>query len=740
MGTFRNTFSGARFPRVPERTTAHNGRRNDSLAAYLSWLLVSTLILVSFSASASAQSLPTTPYVVTAVPLSTASKTQFFILGGFAFSMDKNGYLEPTPINQFIALDLTLPWNASQPVWTNIGPPRYQNQELVLLRQIPGSLVVSLDGKHINAFGGLGRVGPLNSTSFQYTFADKTWTLSPTKASTVPIGAFTAVQDPATGLAYVAQFGWDAWGRFTQDMYSFDIAKNNIAAVLMIPSSTPQGLSSTMINPECSVVYTAHRKSFLYLDTTLLTTPRPLVLTEYIPASDTWASLLIQGSGPSARTASCMASNEDGTKIVLFGGRLLHINASRPVFTNELWILDVTSMSWRRGPPAPEPRFGSACTIVNDTLINWGGFNGVATESLPILLFDLKTNTFVDQYKPTWPDTSTKTTSAVTSAGSTETATSTPTMSGNLDMNSDNKDSPNNQTTIIGGGAAGAVLLLSAAGAGFFFYRRKRTRRRRPLFQSREWSSTGDHDGDEALSSYEKRARYASFNSETIPMRAEFLEQERQKWRGSTTSQGYISQGGSPYDRMSVKKTASSIDPADAFKAGAAAALEASAISPRERELQLQILEAGFRERQSFIQAESQNARESALFRQSLNSSGVTRNSFGTGAPLAVAINPSPFKSSSQHQGQAPAHQGQAQAQYQGQRWSTPLSPVTSLPQQHQGDQHRQSMQLMHLQEQQLLQQQQQQQEQHLLHQLQVQQAQQGLASPPPPLNYNTRP
>ncbi|GJJ67973.1 hypothetical protein EMPS_00319 [Entomortierella parvispora] len=732
MGTFRNTFSGARFPRVPERTTAHNGRRNDSFAACLLWLLVSTLILVSFTTSASAQSLPTTPYVVTAGALSTASKTQFFILGGVVFSPEKNGN-QQSPIDQFITLDLTVPWNASQPVWTNIGPPRYQNQELFLANGNGGSLAVSFDGKHINAFGGFRDEGPTYPFSLQYTFADKTWIMSPAEASAIPNATFISVQDPATGLVYVAELNGNA--SVVQYMYSFDIPKNNIIAdASMIPVvSTPHGLSSTMINPGCSVVHSAYRKSFLYLGATQYQTPTPLVLTEYIPASGTWASLSVQEGGPSAKVYPCVASNEDGTKVVVFGGGLPTINSIDATYTNELWILDVPSMSWTQGPPAPEPRYGSACTIVNDTLINWGGFNGVPAESLPILLFDLKTNTFVDQYKPTWPDTSTKTTSAATSTSSTGTVTPTPTMSGNLDMSSDVKDSSNNQTAIIGGGAAGAVLLLSAAGAGFFFYRRKRTRTRRPAFQSREWSSTGDQDGDETLSSYEKRSRYNSLNSETIPMRAEFLEQERQKWRGSTTPQGYMSSGGSPYDRMSMEKTASSIDPADAFKAGAAAALEAIAISPRERELQLQILEAGFRERQSFIQAESQNERESALFRQSLNSSGVARNSFGTGAPLAVAINPSPFQSSSQYQGQAPA-------QYQGQQWSTPLSPATSLPQQLQGDQHRQSMQLMHLQEQQLLQQQQQQQEQHLLHQLQVQQAQQGLASPPPPLNYNTRP
>ncbi|GJJ67972.1 hypothetical protein EMPS_00318 [Entomortierella parvispora] len=736
MGTFGNTLSGARFPRVPERTTAHNGRRNDSFAACLLWLLVGTLILVSFSTSASAQSLPATPYVVTAAPLTTASKTQFFILGGVTVSMDKNGHPESTPINQFIALDLTVPWNATQPIWADIVPPRYLGHEILL---IDGLLAVSLDGKHINTFGGLTDAGPESPISLQYTFADKTWTMSPAETNFMSDPTFRAAQDPETGLVYVAELNGDA--NFTQYMYSFDIAKNNITDGWLIPVvSTPHGLSSTMINPLCSVVYSAYRKSFLYLGATQYQTPTPLVLTEYIPTSNAWASLSVQEGGPSAKVYPCVASNEDGTKVVVFGGGLPTINSIDATYTNELWILDVPSMSWTQGPPAPEPRYGSACTIVNDTLINWGGFNGVPAESLPILLFDLKTNTFVDQYKPTWPDTSTKTTSAATSTSSTGTVTPTPTMSGNLDMSSDVKDSSNNQTAIIGGGAAGAVLLLSAAGAGFFFYRRKRTRTRRPAFQSREWSSTGDQDGDETLSSYEKRSRYNSLNSETIPMRAEFLEQERQKWRGSTTPQGYMSSGGSPYDRMSMEKTASSIDPADAFKAGAAAALEAIAISPRERELQLQILEAGFRERQSFIQAESQNERESALFRQSLNSSGVARNSFGTGAPLAVAINPSSFQSSSQYQGQAPAHQGQAQAQYQGQRWSIPLSPATSLPQQHQGDQHRQSMQLMHLQEQQLLQQQQRQQEQHLLQQLQVQQAQHGLVSPPPPLNYNTRP
>ncbi|GJJ67971.1 hypothetical protein EMPS_00317 [Entomortierella parvispora] len=634
------------------------------------------LMISSFDVLVTAQSPPATNlYVTTFGALSVTSKTQFFILGGAKIVVPDGAsrVTAATPINQFIALDLTAAWNVSQPAWTNIGPPRYLNEEINLYSFRGGSLTISLDGKYLNTFGGF--QDRSQTLGFQYTLAGQTWTMAASGPSSLLNTSYRAAQDRETGVVYLAEFqkGESA----VQHVYTYDIAKNNIVGVSTIP--TP------VTSPWYSAVYSAYRRSLLYLSVPVRAGSSALA--EFVPASNAWRTLV----------------TEDGTKVVVLGGRLYGPKGAGSMLS-DLWILDVPTMSWTQGPSAPQPRIGSACAIVNDTLINWGGSNGVDTNSPPILLFDLKTNTFVDQYKPTWPDTSTKTTNAATSASSAGTGTSTPAMNGNLDMNSDIKDGSHNQLAIIGGGAAGAILLLSAVAAGFCFY-----------CQSRAWSSMGDQDGDETLSSYEKRSRYNSLNSETIPMRAEFLEQERQKWRGSTTSQGYMSPGGSPYDQISMEKAASSIDPADAFRAGAAAALEAIAISPKERERQLQILEAGFRERQSFIQAESQNARESALFRQSLNSSGVARNSFGTGAPLAVAINPSPFQSSSQYQGQAPAHQCQAPAEYQGQQWSTPLSPVTSPPQQHQGDQHRQSMQLMHLQEQHFLQKQQFQQEQYLL-------------------------
>ncbi|GJJ67969.1 hypothetical protein EMPS_00315 [Entomortierella parvispora] len=406
--------------------------------------------------------------------------------------------------------------------------------------------------------------------------------------------------------------------------------------------------------------------------------------------------------------------DEDGTKIVVFGGELETANTTDFLPTSELWFLDVPTMTWTQGPSALQPRSKGSCTIVNNMLINWGGLVGKNTVAYPVILFDLKTNTFVNEYRPTWSNTSTATTGinpAASSATGSRSGTSAPNASETPDPNSSNKDSFHIEAAVVGVGAAGAAMLLIAIGAGLIFYRRKQAQRRKPIFQG--WSSTGD-SRDFSLG-----FKYTGLDSEAIPMRAEFLEQERQKWRGSAASQPFMSRGGNSDEWMQMVKAAMSIDPANAFKAGVAVALEASALSPRERELQLQILEVSFRERQRGIQTDIQNVQDSALFPQSLNPSDLAWNSFGIVAPSDVPPTPSSF---------------QQPSQCQGQQWSSPVSPL-ALPQRDQQEElYRQSVQLLHLQQQQLHQQLQ------LLQKLQVHPDQQGPVSSPPPLNYSTQP
>jgi len=62
---------------------------------------------------------------------------------------------------------------------------------------------------------------------------------------------------------------------------------------------------------------------------------------------------------------------EDGSKLVVFGGRAF----VGPVWklTNELFVLDLNTLTWSKGQSFSTTRTFSACTIVGSTFISWGG-------------------------------------------------------------------------------------------------------------------------------------------------------------------------------------------------------------------------------------------------------------------------------------------------------------------------------------------------------------------------------
>ncbi|KAG9061051.1 hypothetical protein KI688_007680 [Linnemannia hyalina] len=84
---------------------------------------------------------------------------------------------------------------------------------------------------------------------------------------------------------------------------------------------------------------------------------------------------------------------------IMYGGRL-ESNA----FTSELFILTIATGTWAVGASSPLPRIYSACTIAGDQLIVWGGLVTL-TQMAPkeVMIYDMKSNTWVEQYTPTAP-------------------------------------------------------------------------------------------------------------------------------------------------------------------------------------------------------------------------------------------------------------------------------------------------------------------------------------------------
>ncbi|KAI8356548.1 hypothetical protein B0O80DRAFT_28609 [Mortierella sp. GBAus27b] len=90
-----------------------------------------------------------------------------------------------------------------------------------------------------------------------------------------------------------------------------------------------------------------------------------------------------------------MAANDDGTKVVVFGGRL-----DNGMYARDLWVLDVPNLQWTQGPSWMEPRISAACTVAGSTFVSWGGSNGQRTVDSTVILYDLNRGQYITSYTP----------------------------------------------------------------------------------------------------------------------------------------------------------------------------------------------------------------------------------------------------------------------------------------------------------------------------------------------------
>ncbi|KAF9344254.1 hypothetical protein BGX34_005847, partial [Mortierella sp. NVP85] len=77
----------------------------------------------------------------------------------------------------------------------------------------------------------------------------------------------------------------------------------------------------------------------------------------------------------------------------------------------DIFILDATTLTWKKGPPTPQNdnRRFPVCGLSNDQFIAWGGYNNQNTAlAHDTLVYDLKTDEWVSEYTaPTANPTST---------------------------------------------------------------------------------------------------------------------------------------------------------------------------------------------------------------------------------------------------------------------------------------------------------------------------------------------
>ncbi|KAF9935145.1 hypothetical protein FBU30_007524 [Linnemannia zychae] len=174
---------------------------------------------------------------------------------------------------------------------------------------------------------------------------------------------------------------------------------------------------------------------------------------------------------------SCMVSAYNGTKIIFFGG-----NTVSTISVATIYILDVTTMTWKQGPDADasQARSSMACGVSGDNFVAWGGLQWQPGEAsnLPVsntpIIFNMHTNQWTTKF-----------------VRGNRTETQTP----------DKVDK--NNTAAIAGGVAGAIVVI--AGALLLIFRKRRQKSQK---QKQDNQQHDEHSDTYKLNTYHNQNYY----------------------------------------------------------------------------------------------------------------------------------------------------------------------------------------------------------------------------------------
>ncbi|KAF9996486.1 Leucine-zipper-like transcriptional regulator 1 [Entomortierella chlamydospora] len=278
--------------------------------------------------------------------------------------------------------------------------------------------------------------------AMRYDVASNTWTNSSTFEEYGYFQGIGAVTDPSSGLVYLAG-GYTTCDRNSMSIYDFDTDSFQPNS-----PSLPNPATVFAARAYYGNVFSKQRNSILYFggyNSSLEPIPKHNVVSEYVPTTGYWQSLITSGVPPAMRSDHCMTTNDDGSLVIIYGGR---VGAN---FVNDLYILDTVAQTWRSGTGGMA-RVYAACTIAGNQLLIWGGrdaYNEIVSTDVEI--YNIDTDTWVTTYTP--PDSYTSKNSTPNGKGS------------------------SSHAGAIAGGVVGGLALIMAAILLFIFRRRRRESR-----------------------------------------------------------------------------------------------------------------------------------------------------------------------------------------------------------------------------------------------------------------------
>ncbi|KAG0096056.1 hypothetical protein BGZ93_005072 [Podila epicladia] len=283
---------------------------------------------------------------------------KLYIQGG---KFETNGTVKNVT-GQLFSLDLATPWSTAAPAWKSHAAGR-QMFFMNAVSSPDNSSFYTIYVAAGNSFVFVKYNVNLDQWSAPYV------TQNDTESRTIT----RPVINPQTGLVYLDG---------SRYMNVFNLESQSLVPYTVPPNTFTSRLFS-------GAVFNAPRNSVMYFGGMNYSVKWDLdatYVTEYNIALNTWSNFV----------------NEDGTKIVVFGGRIpTNTSTSPPTdFTGTLHILDVPTGQWTQGPSG-DIRLYMACVIVGDQFIAWGGSKGGGyTYDGPPVVFDLAKMQWVTTYTP----------------------------------------------------------------------------------------------------------------------------------------------------------------------------------------------------------------------------------------------------------------------------------------------------------------------------------------------------
>ncbi|KAF9349006.1 hypothetical protein BGX34_002119 [Mortierella sp. NVP85] len=357
-------------------------------------------------------------------------------------------------IPQFWGLDLTRSWSTTSPAWKDykVGP---YNAFHTAGYSADNSTFITF-GRDTGAVAGIMPATWLNS----FDIKSSTWTtVNPSGIADNTRRDFYAVTNPTANQIYVVGGNAGPQGTISSRAFTvYDVASKTTTETLLPTTGAPTKVETY------AAVWIAHLSAMLMIGGQEASAT---ALWMYTPATNAWSSRPFSGQFANNRISPCAASNWDGSTVAVFGG---FTPASSKVGDPYAYILDTKTWTWS-APIAISGRGRgySACTIVGDQFIVWGGHydnesqeGGVPSGAEALVILNLSTRTWATSYTPT----------ADLAAMSGGNGGAGPNGGGSDNNTSGGAKSKSFPTAAIGGIAAAVVILLLVA--GFLLHRRNK--------------------------------------------------------------------------------------------------------------------------------------------------------------------------------------------------------------------------------------------------------------------------